>query len=116
MKKLDPELQHCAALALRNAFWHDFSALVNEYLAAGKGLEEVEDQDRMLAELTSFFGRDENAGSFTFRELMLVRDYWIAYPTIAEALKDSDAKQLTLKGKKIFERDEGGEWEYVEQN
>ena len=36
---LDPEIKSLAALSLRNAFWHDFSGLVNTYLQAAEGLD-----------------------------------------------------------------------------
>ena len=35
---MDEEIKELAGLALRNAFWKDFSALVNVYLVASEGL------------------------------------------------------------------------------
>lgn len=112
---MDQELQEVAALALRNAFWYDFSALVNAYLKTGEGLA-VENQDYMLGDLTSVFGRDLKAkfdGSI---------DIWTqngpnklsttSHDTILEALLYKHATEVHLQGKKVFER-RSGEWYFV---
>lgn len=54
---IDDELKELAALALRNAFYTDFSALVNSYLAAAEGLD-VDTLEMQMGEMTSIYGRD----------------------------------------------------------
>ena len=51
---MDEELKQLAALALRNAFWSDFSALANKYLEAATGLD-VDAQERQMGDMTSIY-------------------------------------------------------------
>ena len=60
MIELDPEIKSLAAFSLRNAFWNDFSGLVNTYLQAAEGLD-ASCQDIQMGELTSIYGRDMDA-------------------------------------------------------
>jgi len=113
---LDDELKQLAALALRNAFYHDFSAMVSAYLAASSGLG-VDSQEDQLGELTSIYGRDTGArGSVAVIS-------WTSLPnkplhnhtphgTILHALAHDDADAVFLRGKKVFER-RGDEWYFV---
>lgn len=56
---MDEELKGLAALALRNEFYGEFSALCNKYLKAGECLgNDFADQ---LQDLCSLFGRDDKA-------------------------------------------------------
>ena len=59
---MDQELKDLGALALRNAFYRDFSALVNLYMEAAKGLD-VEHFETQLAETANVFSRDPHAES-----------------------------------------------------
>jgi hypothetical protein len=115
-QKIDDELKQLAALALRNAFWRDFSAMVNAYLAASQGLDVV-DQEAMIGELASVYGRDVHASgaSAVFcwtTEPDKPLHHGTPHLTIAKALADNKANEIRIRGKKVFER-RGGEWYYV---
>ncbi|KVD92952.1 hypothetical protein WS63_07915 [Burkholderia stagnalis] len=60
---IDEELAALGELALRNAFYREYSALVQRYLNAADGLG-IEDFDSRLGEVSSPFGRAdvESAG------------------------------------------------------
>lgn len=61
---MDQEVKEIASLELRNAFWREFSGLVNAYEAAAAGLHaNPDDFAYMLGELTSVFGVDQSAES-----------------------------------------------------
>lgn len=114
---LDHEIKELAALALRNAFWRDFSSLVNTYLAAAEGLQESPDLTAtMMGELTSVFGVDSEANSDRCKPRI-----WAYVPgmpagkrlsTLLEALQCPDATKIEVQDDVVFElRD--GEWYYV---
>ena len=116
MIELDPEIKSLAALSLRNAFWHDFSGLVNTYLQAAEGLD-ASWQDIQMGELTSIYGRDMDA------EIDLSLNIWTLcgspfntpnHETLFEALAHEPATEVWLRGEKVFEKREG-EWFYVEE-
>ena len=113
---MDKELKELAALALRNAFWRDFSALVNKYLEAAKGLD-TDTQEMQMGEMTSIYGRntDEDAVDVTL-------NIWTqnaggrfdntGHETILAALEHAEATEVHLRGKKVFERRDG-EWYFT---
>lgn len=115
---IDTELKQLAALALRNAFWRDFSALVNAYLEAAEGLD-IATQEAQMGDMTSIYGRDTKAK----KDIDL--DIWTAgtdehnryvprdHETILQALERKGATAIHLRGQKVFERRDG-EWYYVE--
>lgn len=113
---MDEELKELGALALRNAFWHSFSALVNDTLKASEGLIDREDQLRMLGDLTSVYGRGNASPnpsvaypkivSFTNRGQPIK-----AHARIADALQLAEAATIRVNSEVVFARDEGeGEW------
>jgi hypothetical protein len=112
---MDEELKQLAALALRNAFWHDFSALTNKFLAAAEGLD-VELQAMQMAELTSVFGRDVDADSDAFLNIYTCDGYsssaTTAHSTLAEALNYAPATKVYLCGEQVFEKRDG-EWYFL---
>ena len=70
---IDEELKQLAALALRNAFWYDFSSLVNTYLRAAEGLDKVQ-QEMQMGEMTSVYARDRTAEGDDSINLWVKRD------------------------------------------
>ena len=111
---MDSELEQLAALALRNAFWRDFSALCNKYLKACAGLN-IDNQESQMGELTSIYGRDtEIEGDvqlniWTCGGGLLDGD---GHETMIEALKRDMATEIYIAGEKVFER-AAGEWYFV---
>ncbi len=111
---MDEETRQLATLALRNAFWTDFSALVNKYVEASDGLCDLALQEAQMCELTSVYGRDTTADSDASINI------WVkinAYGTcgcssLKEALEIDEAVEIHLQGTKIFERRDD-EWHYV---
>lgn len=112
---MSEELKDLAALALRNAFWIDFSALVNEYLKASKGLD-IDMQKMQMGEMTSIYGRDDGV------EGDVILDIWTqngesrfataGHGTILQALEYEPATEVYLRGEKVFERRDG-EWYFT---
>lgn len=118
MDEVNEELRQLAALALRNAFWREFSALVNAYLAAGAGLTECQDLEEQLGEVTSVYGRN------TQSEGDMRPDIWTknepnaffattGHDTLLDALRFERAVEVHLNGEKLFER-RAGKWYFVE--
>ena len=117
---MDEETKELAALALRNQFWRDFSSLVNAYLKASAGLD-VEYQKQQMAEMTSVYGRSDSCNSKNFKpsiwtqsegrrhSRLSTRKY---HRTILEALELETAAEVSLGGRRVFER-RGGEWYFV---
>lgn len=113
---MDEELKQLAALALRNAFWNDFSALINKYLEAAAGLD-TDAQERQMGEMTSIYGRDHSA-----EDVDVSLNIWTqnsnrkydttGHDTLLEALEHEQAIEVHLCGKKVFERREGG-WHFT---
>ena len=111
---MDNELKQLAALALRNAFWHDFSGLVNAYLAAAEGLN-VSDQESLMSETASVYGRDTKAEANESVNIWTrkANGYTCGHATMLEALEYAEAIEVHVKAKKVFERRDG-EWYCVE--
>lgn len=112
---MDNELKELAALALRNAFWHDFSALVNKYLEAAKGLD-TDLQEMQMGEMTSIYGRDTDAEGDENLNIWTQNGEskfaTTGHETILEALEHTPATEVHLRGKKVFERRDG-EWYFT---
>lgn len=111
---MDEELKQCAALALRNAFWTDFSGLVNKYLEASYGLD-VDAQELLMGEMTSVYGRDpEVKDDDVFLNIYSTGPTYrdCGHDSLVEALEYSKAHEVYLRGEKVFERREG-EWYFV---
>lgn len=111
----DEELKALAALALRNAFWKDFSALVNVYLEAAEGLD-IDKQEMMMGELTSVYGRDPHTKRITSPRVCSVNKRGIkgGYGVICKDLNDPNAQAIQLNSRIIFER-RNGEWVFVDE-
>jgi len=113
---MNDELKQLAALALRNAFWKDFSALVNKYLDAAKGLD-TNTQEMQMGEMTSIYGRDTEAEGDVFLNIWTQNGEskfaTTGHERLLEALEHEPATEVHLRGKKVFElRD--GEWYFTD--
>jgi len=112
---MDEELKELAALALRNAFWHDFSAMVNKYLEASEGLD-VASQEMQMGEMTSIYGRDTEAKGDVFLNIWTQNGEskfaTTGHETILGALEHETATEVHLCGEKVFER-RNGEWYFI---
>lgn len=110
---MDEELKQLAALALRNAFWRDFNALCNVYLEASEGLDE--DQEILMGDLTSIYGRDDDSGSgdLVINIYTQCGGFTRGHVSLVEALGQEDATSVYLQGHKVFER-RGDEWYFVD--
>lgn len=101
---MDEELKGLAALALRNEFYGEFSALCNKYLKAGEGLSDT--FDYQLQDLCSLFGRDDKA-KFEPLDILTLRgtqDY--DCDTLADALESYDP-EVYVNDKMYFELRDG---------
>ena len=113
---LDDETKALAGLALRNAFYIEFSEMVCRYLAGAEGLGQG-DFELQLGDLTSVFGRaDAGFGDETLNintsnsdESMFAN---CGHETMHEALTHAPAMRVYLRGKLVFERRKG-EWFFV---
>lgn len=112
---MDEELKELAALALRNAFWKDFSALANKYLKAAKGLD-TDSQEMQMGEMTSIYGRDTKAEGDVFLNIWTQNGEskfaTTGHETILEALEHDPATEVHLRGEQVFER-RNGEWYFT---
>lgn len=113
--KIDDELKDLAMLALRNAFYKDFSALCNAYLEAAEGLD-VEAQERMMGEMTSIYSRDTKERGVSLNIWTQNRKHGFGttgHRTILEALRHRPAVELHLEDKQVFEEHKG-EWYFTD--
>lgn len=114
---MEEELRELAALALRNAFWRDFSALVNKYLEAAEGLD-IDAQERMMGNMTSIYGRDTEADTADVPFNLWTRNGESKWATtghehILATLEMPEATEVHLQGRKVFERRASG-WYFLE--
>ena len=111
---IDEETKALAALALRNAFWKDFSDLVNTYLGASNGLD-IQQQTVLMGELTSIYGRDPaECGGFFLN--IWTRDGvsgTTGHNTILDALCFEPATSVHVQSKRVFEK-RNEEWVYLD--
>lgn len=109
---MDDETMALARHALANAFYTDFSDLVNKYLKAAEGVDDG-DFDQKLQEMANVFGRDDKA----------LGDFWLTiwtqqvrgtcgHQTMTEALEYEPALGVRVQGVRVFERRDG-EWYFV---
>lgn len=112
---MNEEVKDLALLALRNAFYTEFSALVNEFLSAAEGLN-VEEFETQLSETANVFSRDLYAtgdnGPNVWTQNKGSRFNTSGHRTILEALEHKEAKEVHLNGTRVFER-RNGEWYYI---
>lgn len=117
MSDIDEELKGLAALALRNAFWEDFSALVNKYLEASAGLD-IAEQEVQMGEMTSIYGRATGADvadvvlSIWSQNTDEAPSSTTGFSTLLGALEYPYAKEIYLQGEEVFER-RNGEWYFT---
>jgi hypothetical protein len=105
---MDQELKDLGALALRNAFYRDFSALVNLYMEAAEGLD-VEQFEAQLAETASVFGRDPNAESDEPLSLWSTdaKGHDDDHRNMLEAMQRRNVAVIYLQGRTVFRESEG---------
>lgn len=109
---MDEELKALALLALRNAFYEEFSALVNAYVKAADGLDTA-NLELQLAETASVYGRDTEAEGEDSMNIWSQRKWGTTgHQTMVEALEMPDATEVHLAGRKVFEKRKG-EWYFV---
>jgi hypothetical protein len=112
---IDEELKSLALLALKNAFYRDFSGLVHSYLDAAEGL----DTELLMMQLQSAANvfSASWAGAYTKDDSprMYVRAAdsrdWFA-ETLIGALREPDSCDISINGEVIFFRDEDGGWRF----
>lgn len=110
------ELKSLAMLALKNAFYEDFSALVNAYLKAEKGLDDPT-LAMQLSEVANVFSRDcEVEGDNRPNIWTQCSGSSLAtcgHETILDALEFDRATEVYLQGRRVFERRDG-EWHLID--
>lgn len=112
---IDEETKQLAAEALCDAFWYDFSDLVNKYLAAASGLD-ITKQEEMLGEMTNIYRRNKRSiGDATID--IYTRDgegmfSYTEHSTLLQALEHEKATAVHLQGSKVFERRDG-KWYFL---
>lgn len=113
---MDDELKELAALALRNAFYAEFSSMVNAYLVASNGL--IDGQEAMMHETANVYSRnvrahlDHEPSIYTLGKTNPSFNV-TTHSTMLEAISCDDASAVCINGIKVFERDEANEWRWV---
>lgn len=114
---MDDELKAIAGLELCNAFWTDFSALVNHYLIAASGLD-LSDIEMQMGDKTSIYGRDTSVlADFApniYTQNGPNRVCTTGWTTLLDALDYEAATQVYVQSRLAFERDNVGEWQFVD--
>jgi hypothetical protein len=115
--EIDNELDGLSRLALCNAFYEDFSDLVNKYLKLGEGLNPLLEQQ--LSDMANVFSRDDTieAGDI-YINMWALTSYGLSYnvESFIEALENKCAIEVHLQGNLIFKCDDTGEWMFVEKD
>jgi hypothetical protein len=110
---MDEALKRSAERALLNAFWTDFSALVNAYLKVGEGLN-TSGLESEMGVLSSIPTRDRDAVGDPYINIWSMLEGVPActtgHQTLAEALQQDKATLVSLQGRYVFERNSKGEW------
>lgn len=114
---MDDELKALAVVALKNAFYDDFSALVNAYIKAAEGLG-ADTFEMQLCETANVFSRDDEMFDGELHPNIWTQNNGTRFDTtghdtILEALEFDRATEVHLQGHKVFER-QVGEWCCVE--
>lgn len=113
---MDEEVKQLAVMVLLNAFYDDFSGMVNKYLEAGEGL----DTDLLLmkmGEMAEVYSRDHNAHSDSVDLNIWSREdvrSWasVGHTTLYEALQEPHAVEVYVGEQRVFTR-RYGEWYFV---
>lgn len=111
---IDFELESLGVLALKNAFYEDYSALVNAYLQAAEGLNDPEFEVK-IQDMSSVFARNDKISLSHF--LLDIRaQHDIRGVCHCRSLSDAFlcgwADQIYIRGRFVFERRDG-EWFFV---
>lgn len=109
---MDHELEGLATQALFNAFYTDFSALVNKYLEMGAGLD-VEHLEDRLHSAANVWSRDSAVMTDDVDVTLYVdmqNGHMATLDTMVEALEEPTAVQVWLQGEVVFERKDGEWW------
>lgn len=100
-----------ARMVLKNAFYRDFSAMVNRYLQAVEGIDPpgFEGFDYSLQDGLSIFGRDDNAKGYHALSIQTESDGVLTtHETMLDALNDRGASRLIINDEPVFEMREFG--------
>ena len=120
---MDEELKALARHALLNAFYLDYSTLVNKYVEAAHGVDDDEYFEEDLHRNSNPYARCEEAdtldvdmniyaaGDCAPGTAMFSR-WAFGYDSVVEALQHQGAEEVWLRGQKIFEKRDG-EWHYL---
>lgn len=109
---MDHELEALATEALVNAFYVDFSALVNKYLEMGAGLDRDHLENR-LHSAANVWSRDSAATTddvFINLYARMQNECRVDFDTMVEALEEPKAIRVWLQGEIVFERKDGEWW------
>lgn len=112
---MDEELKQLASLALKNAFYDDFSALVNAYIKAAEGLDD-DTFEMQLGETANVFSRDDEMFDGDLHPNIWTGNtsgFTTGHETLLEALEFDRAAEVHLQGRRVFERRDG-EWYFVD--
>lgn len=109
MTTIDPEVVDLALLALKNAFYKDFSKLVHSYAEAANGLN----VDRLMRQLQDGLSVYSIASvDYNILSIKASSAHLFGHSRLIHALEDKLFKEIYLEGKKVFER-RNDEWYYV---
>ena len=103
------EEKELGLLYLRNAFWQQFSALVNGYVAAIGYLELEDSQLLQMGDLTSVYGVDrDEPPDFPAIGVRFANNKGKGVTTLQEALENPKAVKIYIAGKLAATRREDG--------
>lgn len=112
---MDRELKALGLVALTNAFYEEFSGLVNSYIKAAEGLDDGLFADR-LAGASNVFSRNLKSSVDIHPYIWTQNDGGFldttGHETLWEALRFERATVVHLNGRKVFKR-LNGEWYFV---
>ena len=112
---MNKELKQLAQHALLDAFYTDFCALVNSYVAKAT---EFDQQlfEIQLQEKANVFSRNERTYNGLFKAMLITRDEnnqaVAVHESFSRAFAEPSAKVLRINGRTQFERTSKG-WQYV---
>lgn len=112
---MNPEIRGLVMLAIRNAFYKDYSALVNQYLklAEGFGTSQLKTD---LNHLSNVFSRNTtHEGRHNLNLFTKNRDgHYTSHETFLAALNHDPASQILINEDITFERTTNGDWRFYE--
>ena len=114
MDTVDAEVRELACLVLRNAFYKDYSDLVNKYLRVGDGLSDHFELN--LQELSNVFSRSDRPDGDMFVNVYTENGNEMntsGWDNLLEALEHPEATVVWVQGEKVFEKRENLGWFYI---